>query len=143
MGKSLYIKRLADNLRKNLQQSAVIVQVTIPLHGPIVTSDTVMELLKDHIRNPTCCIYHIDIAPNVSLQGVLSSFENDVSYFRCYGKLTQFCSACSSCVGLLIARGGCGVATLTSYTQLKCPSQTESILQNVIRNLFQRAKPCP
>lgn len=67
MGKSLYIKRLAENLKKqNFRQSADIVQVTIPLHGPVVTSDTVLELLKEHIRSPTCCIYHIDIAPNVS-----------------------------------------------------------------------------
>ena len=63
MGKSLYIKRLADNLALTVQHSAV---VTIPLHGPVVTPDTVLELLQGHASDPTCCIYHIDIAPNVS-----------------------------------------------------------------------------
>ncbi len=66
MGKSLYIKHLAENLKLNLRRSDDAVHVTVPLHGPIVTSDTVLELLKDYARNPTCCIYHIDIAPNVS-----------------------------------------------------------------------------
>lgn len=65
MGKSLYVKRLAENLQTNLGQSDVL--VTIPLHGPVVTPDTVLELFKDHLKKANCCIYHIDIAPNVSL----------------------------------------------------------------------------
>ncbi len=66
MGKSLYINRLAEKLKFKLQYSAEIVHVSIPLHGPVVNPDTLLELFKDHARNPTCCIYHIDIAPNVS-----------------------------------------------------------------------------
>ena len=66
MGKSLYIQRLGENLRVNLGQ-ADPVHVTIPLHGPVVTPDTVLELFKDHFKRPTCCIYHVDIAPNVSV----------------------------------------------------------------------------
>lgn len=65
MGKSLYIQCLAEDLRRILQQPEVA-HVTIPLHGPAVTPDTVLELFKDHYKRPTCCIYHIDIAPNVS-----------------------------------------------------------------------------
>ena len=66
MGKSLYIKRLADNLKLSIQPISDVFHVVIPLHGPAVTPDTVLELFKDHAKTPTCCIYHIDIAPNVS-----------------------------------------------------------------------------
>ena len=58
MGKSLYIKRLAE---KHTSAQYVI----IPLHGPVVTPDTVLELFDEHAKNKTCCIYHIDIAPSV------------------------------------------------------------------------------
>ena len=75
MGKSLYVQRLAEKLQQkqedldeDLDESASV-HVTIPLHGPMVTPDTILELFKHHMRNPTCCIYHIDIAPNVSVDG--------------------------------------------------------------------------
>lgn len=64
MGKSLYIQRLADKLHEKHPESD-IVHVTIPLHGPLVTPDVVVELFKDHFQKSSCCIYHIDIAPNV------------------------------------------------------------------------------
>ena len=64
MGKSLYIRRRAESLQKKLGQTDAV-HVTIPLHGPVVTPDTVLELFKDHLKKPICCIYHIDIAPNV------------------------------------------------------------------------------
>ncbi len=60
MGKSLYIKHLAE-------KHAGILHVIIPIHGPVVTPDTVVELFDEHAKNDTCCIYHIDIAPNVCL----------------------------------------------------------------------------
>ena len=66
MGKSLYVKRLAESLQRKLKQSEVS-HVTIPLHGPVISPDTVLELFQDHLRKPSCYIYHIDIAPNVSL----------------------------------------------------------------------------
>ena len=65
MGKSLYIQRLAKRLKLNFNQSSDVHHVTIPLHGPVITPDTVLEFFKDNMKNPTCCIYHIDIAPNV------------------------------------------------------------------------------
>ena len=40
--------------------------VTIPIHGPEVTPDTVMEFLKDHMKDATSTIFHLDIAPTVS-----------------------------------------------------------------------------
>ncbi len=67
MGKSLYIQRLAESLKQNLNRSSGVHHVTIPLHGPVITPDTVLEFFKDNMKNPTCCIYHIDIAPNVCL----------------------------------------------------------------------------
>ena len=67
MGKSLYIKRLAQNLAMNLSRTEEAVHVTIPLHGPLVTPDTVLHLFKDHFKNQTCCIYHIDISPSVRI----------------------------------------------------------------------------
>lgn len=65
MGKSLYVQRLAENLRSNLGRSDHV-HVTIPIHGPVVTPDTVLDLFIEHFKKPVCCIYHIDIAPSVS-----------------------------------------------------------------------------
>lgn len=66
MGKSLYIKRLAEKLQERLKlDSPESIHVIIPLHGPVVTPDSILELFKDHAKNPKTCIYHIDIAPNV------------------------------------------------------------------------------
>ena len=67
MGKSLYIQRLARDLKLNWMQSNDVHHVTVPLHGPVVKPDTVLEFFKDNMKNPTCCIYHIDIAPNVCM----------------------------------------------------------------------------
>lgn len=72
MGKSLYIKRLAQDLAINLRQNEEAVHVTIPLHGPLVTPDTVLHLFKDHFKNQTCCIYHIDISPSVRIYNAYS-----------------------------------------------------------------------
>ena len=66
MGKSLYINRLGEALRAKLGNPHGCVHVTIPLHGPVVTSDTLLEFLQDHMKNPSCCIYHIDISSSVS-----------------------------------------------------------------------------
>ena len=72
MGKSLYIKRLTENLQEYLQlEQSDWVHVTIPLHGPVVTPDTVLELFKDHMDKSTCYIYHIDIAPNVIMKTMI------------------------------------------------------------------------
>lgn len=67
MGKSLYIQHLAEKIaEKSRDQSEATVVVTVPLHGPVITPDTVLELLMNHIKNPAYCIYHIDVAPSVS-----------------------------------------------------------------------------
>lgn len=63
MGKSLYIKHLADKLLERMDQQSC---VTIPLHGPVVNSDIILDLFQAHLKNPNTYIYHIDIAPSVS-----------------------------------------------------------------------------
>ena len=66
MGKSLYIQRRADELKQNLL-STNPVHVTIPIHGPVATSDIVLEFLRQHMDRGNCTIYHLDIAPSVSV----------------------------------------------------------------------------
>ena len=67
MGKSLYIQRLVDELKKrqnsNSDSSAHII---IPLHGPEVTPDIVIDLFKNYFEISKSCIYHIDIGPWVN-----------------------------------------------------------------------------
>ena len=40
--------------------------VTVPLHGPSVTPDIVMDYLEKYMKESSCTIFHLDIAPNVS-----------------------------------------------------------------------------
>jgi len=71
MGKSLYVKRLSQKLRT--PQSHVIV----PIHGPVVNADTVMESLCKHIPDysaPPAQIIHLDIASSVSRTGIFACF---------------------------------------------------------------------
>ena len=63
MGKSLFIQRMAEELK--IVSKTEPVHVTIPIHGPIVTSDVVLTFLKEHYKNNKCMIYHFDIAPSV------------------------------------------------------------------------------
>ncbi len=144
MGKSLYIKHLAENLKYNLQRSADAVHVTIPLHGPVVTPDTVLELFIDQAKNPTCCIYQIDIAPNVRCNywSGLALTYIVMQLNRCYGKWIPFYSACSSCVDYVIVKEECGAAIQTSFMQLRSPYRTEKMFQTVIRFCL-RIEPYP
>ena len=63
MGKSLFITRMAEQLQKLNHKSRAI--VTIPIHGPHVTTDTVMECLEAYQDNCSSTILHFDIAPLV------------------------------------------------------------------------------
>lgn len=60
MGKSLYIQRLAE---KRVCKQHVI----IPIHGPSITTDSLLERLKDYVAGYNSAVFHIDIAPSVSL----------------------------------------------------------------------------
>ena len=68
MGKSLFITRMAEQLWKQEQGTVII---TIPIHGPDVTNDTVMECLESHQDNSYCAILHFDIAPSVCTYGII------------------------------------------------------------------------
>jgi len=56
---------MADRLRE--YKSTGTVHVTVPIHGPVVTMDTVLEFLKDHVKEVTPIIFHFDIALSVSV----------------------------------------------------------------------------
>lgn len=62
MGKSLYIKRRKEKLQLTSQEGT---EVIVPLHGPLVTADNVVEALKEHIGKNHAIIFHLDIASNV------------------------------------------------------------------------------
>ena len=66
MGKSFYICKLAKKLEqfKNSTPSCV----TIPIHGPIVTPDTVLKFLREYVdQSFTSTIVHFDVSPKVLL----------------------------------------------------------------------------
>ena len=65
MGKSLYIRRMAEQLEMVTEAEFEECQVVIPIHGPVVTPDVVLKFLKEHYRKNKCVIYHFDTAPSV------------------------------------------------------------------------------
>ena len=66
---------MAEKLAEDKHEGTT--HVTIPIHGPEVTPDTVMEFLKDHMKDATSTIFHLDIAPTVSYsQIVLFTFHH-------------------------------------------------------------------
>lgn len=73
LGKSLYIKRMAEKLGDKRNESAEAVKVVIPIHGPIVTSDVIMTFLKERFKDDKCKIYQFDIAPSVSIYTTFDS----------------------------------------------------------------------
>ena len=76
MGKSLFITRMAEKLGKRLlqftpQQSRQAAGniLTIPIHGPDISNDDVIDMLS---KPPVCQgpkILHLDVASEVSLSG--------------------------------------------------------------------------
>ena len=63
MGKSLFIKKKAQELIKLTRNQDV--QVTIPIHSPVVTGDTLLGFFDHHNKRDPCTLYHLDIAPKV------------------------------------------------------------------------------
>ena len=64
MGKSLFIKRMAERLSQECT-SQKSVYAAIPIHGPLVTSDVILKFFMDHYEDDKRMIYHLDIAPSV------------------------------------------------------------------------------
>lgn len=64
MGKSLFIQRMVEQLQMNVRNTGKVC-ITVPLHGPKVTPDVVMDYLEKHMLESACTIFHLDIAPTV------------------------------------------------------------------------------
>lgn len=77
MGKSLYIRRMAEQLKTVTKAELADCQVVIPIHGPVVTPDVLLKFLKEHYRKSKCMIYHFDIAPSVRIVMADSYYGTD------------------------------------------------------------------
>lgn len=64
MGKSLYVQHLFDRLCVDIKDECYYV---IPIHGPKVDADSLVQTLNTHIDCNYPCIFHIDISQTVSL----------------------------------------------------------------------------
>ena len=64
MGKSLFIQRMTEQLQMNVRTTGKAC-VTVPLHGPKVSPDIVLDYLEKYMQESACTIYHMDIAPTV------------------------------------------------------------------------------
>lgn len=64
MGKTLFVNRMAEKLQTLLPAGNNVI-ITIPVHGPIVTADSIMQCLMKHQNTSHCCILHFDISPSV------------------------------------------------------------------------------
>lgn len=69
MGKSLYVRRLSQKLGKMMSLETPCL-VTVPIHGPDVTADEIIDLLQPHVLDSHSKIYHFDIATSVSFKAV-------------------------------------------------------------------------
>ena len=71
MGKSLYIQRLEEKLEAKTQHGPH--RVIIPVHGPKVTFDSIVQALKYPFEKTTNqdidhgIIFHLDISPSVRI----------------------------------------------------------------------------
>ena len=71
MGKSLYIQRMKEELKNKCY--GISSDVIIPVHGPKVTNDSIVQLLKSSVGNKDtnqAIIFHLDISPNVSINKI-------------------------------------------------------------------------
>ena len=68
MGKSLYVKTMAHKLSSHLKCKLDEVYVSVPVHGPNVSSKTLLDILLS-LPSPDkkCKIFHIDFSPTVSV----------------------------------------------------------------------------
>lgn len=116
MGKSLYIKRRKEKLMQLTSQGGN--EVIVPLHGPLVTADNVVEALKECIGKNGAIIFHLDIASNVGKKLELKvhlMINFNIGHRYC-GRLMQFCSACWYSMVSVIAREECGAVNQHTST---------------------------
>jgi hypothetical protein len=66
MGKTLFVIRMAEKLQAVIPGHNTL--ITIPVHGPVVTIDSIMESVVPHENRSECTILHFDISPSVLWQ---------------------------------------------------------------------------
>ena len=64
MGKTLFVTRMAEKLQALIPRHKSL--KTIPIHGPVVTTDSIMECLVSNDDTLEFTILHFDISPSVS-----------------------------------------------------------------------------
>ena len=121
MGKSLYVKKKAASLKLAMSNDDFC--VTIPIHGPVVTADTLMDYFKKYTGKDNCTIYHLDIAPRVSI--LEPRCCRDYIIPRYWPRWTVFCSHCSFWVGSVTAEGLCGGVMPVTSTWWRLPYPRE------------------
>ena len=68
VGKSLHIRKMKDKLVKTLKQNQKSVSqtmITVPLHGPVVTTNEILSMLLQERTDSKSCIIHLDIPERV------------------------------------------------------------------------------
>ena len=75
LGKTLYVRRLTDQLRKLMNNDMVVshdadisLHVTVPLHGNSTDSSMLVESLLPHAvmaNVPLSRVFHLDVSPSV------------------------------------------------------------------------------
>ena len=111
MGKTLFITRMAEKLQSIVPTG----HINIPVHGPVVTVDTVMQSLVSHHNGTDCIILHFDISPSVFEYPIMYIVLPIHHFLRYYGRWTLFCFHCSFkevCVTHKVVSGG---ITLLSF----------------------------
>lgn len=122
MGKSLYIKRRREALAEITTDCESCLHLIIPLHGPLVTADSVIEALKEYIGHNKAIIFHLDIASNVGnlIYNKVFIFTKNLNKIificRYCGRLMLFCSACWYFMASVIAREEYGAANQHTST---------------------------
>ena len=86
MGKSFYIHNMANELSKMQHMSAVT--VTVPIHGPKLSVEALVDKLEDYMDNPHCVI-HLDIASTVSRKSIRNIMHKYVFCHNTYQVLWQ------------------------------------------------------
>ena len=69
MGKTLFVTRMVEKLQALVPGYKAV--ITIPVHGPVVTADSIMEFLVHHVGDSDCTIIHFDISPSVSQSHII------------------------------------------------------------------------
>ena len=118
MGKTLFITRMSERLQTKVTGYNVLIQ--IPIHGPQVTTDSVMELLVKHQDTSHSTILHFDISPSVCINEAYTATIIVFSIsLRCCGRWILSCFHYLFKEASVIARVVCGGTIPHSFMLLK------------------------